>query len=120
MDVEAGSWYEAAVRWAWRSGIVNGVDETHFAPNEAVTREQMAAMFYRYAAYWGFDTARRAALDGYRDAASISDYAKEPMAWAVARELLNGTSPTTVSPTEGATRAQIAAVLIRFCRKLGG
>lgn len=120
VDVEAGSWYEAAVRWAWRSGIVNGVDETHFAPNEAVTREQMAAMFYRYAAYWGFDTARRAALDGYRDAASISDYAKEPMAWAVARELLNGTSPTTVSPTEGATRAQIAAVLIRFCRKLGG
>lgn len=119
-DVDTGSWYEAAVRWARCSGVVNGVDETHFAPDAPITREQMAAMFYRYAAYKGFDTTKRAALDGYRDAASISSYAKEPMAWAVARELLNGTSPTTVSPAEGATRAQIAAVLIRFCRKLGG
>lgn len=119
-DVKSGSWYDAAVRWAKQSGVVNGVDETHFAPNESITREQMAAMFCRYAAYKGFDTAKRTSLDGYTDAASISNYAKEPMAWAVARGLLQGTAATTVSPLEGATRAQIATVLIRFCQKLGG
>ena len=120
VDVEAGSWYETAVRWARQTGVVNGMDETHFAPDEPVTREQMAAMFYRYAAYKGFDTTKRAALDGFTDAAAIADYAREPMAWTVARELLNGTTLTTIAPTEGATRAQIATVLIRFCRKLGG
>ena len=119
-DVAAGSWYEAAVRWAKQTGVVNGMDATHFAPDASITREQMATMFYRYAAYKGFDTTKRAALSGYQDAAAVSGYAEAALSWAVARGLVNGTSAVAVSPLEGATRAQIAAVLIRFTHNLGG
>ncbi len=116
-DIEAGSWYEKAVSWANTNGIVLGVSDAEFAPDELITREQMAAILARYAAYKGIDVSLGASIDGYSDKHLISEYAFAPMAWCVGKGIINGTSAATVSPADNATRAQAAAVMERFIGK---
>ena len=113
-DVAAGTWYTDAVAWAAENGIVNGVSDTEFAPGEDITREQLAAILYRYAAYQGYDVSQRADLLGFGDAESISGYAQEALSWAHAQGLVLGFEDGSLRPQGTASRAQIAAVLMRF------
>ena len=116
-DVEAGRYYTQAIAWAAKNGIVTGVSKTEFNPDGAVTREQMAAILYRYCAYAKIDTKARAELKNFPDASKVSNYAKDPMQWAVAEKLINGTADgekTVLDPQGGATRAQVATILMRF------
>ena len=113
-DVEAGTWYTDAVAWAAQNGIVNGVSDTEFAPGDDITREQLAVILYRYAAYQGYDVSQRADLSGFGDASSISDYAQEALSWAHAQGLVLGFEDGSLRPQGTASRAQIAAVLMRF------
>ncbi len=120
VDVAANEYYAEAVAWAAENGIVNGVDSKHFAPEEEVTREQIAAILFRYAAKKGVDTAKRAELNAFPDANKVSSYAKEAMAWANAEGLINGTkegAQTLLAPTGTATRAQVALILMRYAEK---
>ena len=110
-DVPADAWYAKAVEWAARYGIVTGTSETTFAPNETISREQIAAMFYRYAGNGA--QADLAVLDQFEDADQVSGWAKEAMAWAIEEGYMNGTSETTLAPSETAQRAQIAAIAVR-------
>lgn len=116
-DVANGSWYDEAVAWANEEGIVTGMTEDTFAPNAAITREQMATMLYRYAKYLGLNTRAKADLSAYKDADSISAYAEDAMAWAVGVGLINGVTETTLNPAGTATRAQVATILVRFSEK---
>lgn len=115
-DVSSGSYYADAVAWAKANGIVNGTSETTFSPNEPVTREQTAAILYRYAQYKGYDAEKTADLTAYADAAAIHSYAKNAMSWVVAAGIFNGVSSTSLEPTGSATRAQVATVLTRFAQ----
>ena len=112
-DVQYNSYYEDAVTWAADNGIVNGTSATTFSPNANVTREQMAAILYRYAQYKKYNTAASSSLTGFSDHAAVSSYAVTPMQWAVAEKLING-SNGKLMPTGNATRAQVAAILHRF------
>ena len=114
-DVPAGQWYTDAVNWAAANQIVNGTSATTFAPNASITREQMAAILYRYAQYKGYDVTEKADLSGYSDNGQISAYAKDALAWANAAKLINGITNTTLAPQGSATRAQVSAILHRFC-----
>ncbi len=113
-DVESGLWYSNAVLWAAEKGIVNGISETEFAPSGDLTREQLAAILYRYAACQGYDVSQRADLSGFGDASSISGYAQEALSWAHAQGLVLGFEDGSLRPQGTASRAQIAAVLMRF------
>ena len=113
-DVAAGIWYTDAVAWAAENGIVNGVSDTEFAPGDDITREQLAAILYRYAACQGYDVSQRADLSGFGDASSISGYAQEALSWASAQGLVLGFEDGSLRPQGTASRAQIAAVLMRF------
>jgi len=115
-DVEADTWYTDAVVWAAANGIVNGVSDTRFAPGDEITRQQMAAILYRYAEAKGYDVTDSADLSGYSDAETIQAYAQIPMAWACAQGLLQGFEDDTLRPAGNATRAQIATILMRFCQ----
>ena len=112
-DVTFNSYYEDAVTWAADNGIVNGTSITTFSPNANVTREQMAAILYRYAQYKKYNTAASSSLNGFTDQASVSGYATASLEWAVAEKLVNG-SAGKLMPTGNATRAQVAAILHRF------
>lgn len=112
-DVTFNSYYEDAVTWAADNGIVNGTSITTFSPNANVTREQMAAILYRYAQYKKYNTAASSSLNGFTDQASVSSYATASLEWAVAEKLVNG-SAGKLMPTGNATRAQVAAILHRF------
>ena len=117
-DVPAGQWYTEAVAWAAANSIVNGVSDTTFAPNDPVTREQMAAILYRYAQYKGYDVTASGDLSGYTDAGAIRPYAEAAMAWANGAGLITGVSDTTLQPRGNSTRAQVATILMRFCQKV--
>ena len=112
-DVTFNSYYEDAVTWAANNGIVNGTSTSTFSPNANVTREQMAAILYRYAQYKQYNTAANSSLNSFSDHASVSGYAVTPLQWAVAEKLING-SAGKLMPTGNATRAQVAAILHRF------
>ena len=112
-DVQYNGYYEDAVTWAADNGIVNGTSTTTFSPNVNVTREQMAAILYRYAQYKKYNTAASSSLNGFTDQASVSGYAAASLEWAVAEKLVNG-SNGKLMPTGNATRAQVAAILHRF------
>ena len=114
-DVESGTWYTDAVAWAAQNGIVNGVSDTEFAPGDDITREQLAAILYRYAACQGYDVSQRADLSGFGDASSISGYAQEALSWAHAQGLVLGFEDGSLRPQGTASRAQIATILMRFC-----
>ena len=113
-DVAAGKYYADAVAWASANGIVTGYGNGTFAPNQAITREQLAVILYRYARYAGADVTASAALDQFSDAASVSGYAAEAMAWTVAEGIISGVSGGTLSPKTGASRAQVATMLVRL------
>ena len=112
-DVQYNSYYEDAVTWAADNNIVNGTSTTTFSPNANVTREQMAAILYRYAQYKKYNTAASSSLNGFTDYATVSGYAVTPMQWSVAEKLINGNAGKLM-PTGNATRAQVAAILHRF------
>lgn len=115
VDVPVGQWYTDAVNWAAANQIVKGTSATTFAPNDSITREQMAAILYRYAQYKGYDVTKKADLSGYSDNGQVSAYAKDALAWANAAKLINGVTNTTLAPQGNATRAQVSAILHRFC-----
>ena len=117
-DVAADQYYANAVAWAAQNGIVSGIDATTFAPNNAITREQMAAILYRYAQFKGYDVSAKADLSVYTDAAQVSTYATNAMAWANGAQLITGTSQATLTPAGNATRAQVATILMRFCENI--
>lgn len=117
-DVAADQYYANAVAWAAQNGIVSGIDATTFAPNNAITREQMAAILYRYAQFKGYDVSAKADLSVYTDAAQVSTYATDAMAWANGAQLITGTSQATLTPAGNATRAQVATILMRFCENI--
>ena len=112
-DVSADAWYADAANWAASVGVVAGYGDA-FGANDAITREQLAAILCNYAAYKGEDVSSGAALDGYSDAASVSDWAGESVEWAVAEGLLSGVTNNELAPQGSATRAQVAAMLQRF------
>lgn len=111
-DVAADDWYATAVNWAAANGIVNGISDDTFAPNDPITREQLAAMLMNYAQWKGQDTSARADLSGYSDAPST--WASEAVQWAVAEGLLAGVTDDQLQPQGQATRAQVAAIMQRF------
>ena len=116
-DVEAGSWYEDAVIWATQNDIVEGYTSKTFGPNDPITREQMAAMLYRYADYCRCDMSagRYVDLSKYSDMNEISDYAIPALRWAVGEEIIEGRTGKRLAPTDTATRAEVAVMLMRFC-----
>ena len=116
-DVQYNGYYEDAVTWAADNGIVNGTSTTTFSPNANVTREQMAAILYRYAQHKKYNTAASSGLNGFTDHASVSGYAAASLEWAVAEKLVNG-SAGKLMPTGNATRAQVAAILHRFVENI--
>ena len=116
-DVDANAYYATAVYWARMNGIVAGYSDERFGPNDTITREQMATILYRYAQYKVYDTTDKANLSKYTDTAQVGSYAVEAIRWANAEGLVNGTSATTLTPKGSATRAQAAAMLMRFGQK---
>ena len=116
-DVRRGSYYEQAIAWASENGIVTGFDASTFAPDRAITREQLAAILFRFAAYRGMDAVTlRENLSSFQDQAAISAYAVSALNWAVGEGLMQGTGDK-LEPTGNATRAQVAAMLRRFMQR---
>lgn len=117
-DVKADMWYTDAIVWANANGIVAGYDDSTFGLGDSITREQLAAILYRYAQLKGYDVTEKADLTGYTDSASISSYAVEAMQWANANGIVNGMTETTLAPQGTATRAQVATMLMNFCENV--
>ena len=116
-DVEAGKWYADAITWTAENGIFAGYGKDKFGPDDPITREQLAAIFYRYADYKGYDLTVKGNLDKFKDADKITDYAKTAMQWAVGSSLVKGKSGNLLDPQGTATRAEIASMLHRFIEK---
>ena len=116
-DVEAGRWYADAITWTAENSIFAGYGKDKFGPDDPITREQLAAIFYRYADYKGYDLTVKGNLDTFKDADKITDYAKTAMQWAVGSGLMKGKSGNLLDPQGTATRAEIAAMLHRFIEK---
>ena len=112
-DVPENEWYTDSVKWAAKNNIVSGVSETAFDPDSGITREQLALILYRYAILCGYDVAGDE-LAGYQDAENISDYAVNAVRYAVAKGILAGKKETVLAPQDGATRAEVATMLMRF------
>lgn len=117
-DVAAGKWYTDAIAWASQYGIVAGYSETEFGLGDPITREQFAAILYRYANWKGYDTSKKNDLLAYTDVGEISGYAVEAMKWAVASEIIHGVTDTTLVPQGKATRAEAATMLMNFCENV--
>ena len=116
-DVEAGKWYADAITWTAENSIFAGYGKDKFGPDDPITREQLAAIFYRYTDYKGYDLTVKGNLDKFKDADKITDYAKTAMQWAVGSGLVKGKSGNLLDPQGTATRAEIAAMLHRFIEK---
>lgn len=112
-DVPGGQWFTDAIAWAALNHIVGGVGNGHFEPEGNITREQMAAILFRYAQGKGIDTSARTDLTGFPDAGKVSSWAQDAMQWAVATKLIGGSSGLLI-PDGNATRAQVATILQRF------
>lgn len=119
-DVPSGTWYTAAVNWANKNGIVNGVDKTHFAPTESITREQIVTILFRYSkTVDGVDVTSAADLSkAIKDSAKISEYAVDATKWSVAIKLILGDENGNFNPQNNATRAEVAAMMTRFDKML--
>jgi hypothetical protein len=113
-DVSANSDYANAVAWCYENGIVNGRTDTTFVPSGTITRQEIAAMFYRYAKVMGADMTADSTLSAFTDAAKVSSWAKTEMRWCVGAGLINGMTSTTIAPSGTATRAQTAAMVMRL------
>ena len=117
-DVASGDWYASAVNWAAANGVVSGVSETGFGPNNALTREQLALILYRFAQYKGYDVTGTSDLAAYADGSSVSGWAAEAMSWAVDAGLISGVGGNQIAPTGTASRAQVAQILMNFCENV--
>ena len=116
-DIAEGQWYTDAVNWAAEQGVVNGYPDGTFRPEAPITRQEMATMLYRY---WklrgGRYTAKDDVLAGYQDRGEVADWALEAMRWTVQSGIIVGMTPTTLNPAGGATRAQVALVLVNYLK----
>ncbi len=112
-DVASGQWFSKAVAWAAANGVVNGYENGTFAPNAAITREQLAAILYRFAQFKGYDVSVKGNLSSFSDNAQVSDWAKEAMQWAVGAGIIDGDN-NALKPTGNATRAEVAIMLMRY------
>ena len=120
-DVPNGTWYTQAIAWGHSYGIVTGLEEGRFFPDMTVTREQIATILFRMAKKAGCDTSKRAQLTGFPDQGKVSKYAREAMQWAVAEKLIEGvyvSGKNYLKPASGATRAQVATIIMRFSKWL--
>ena len=115
-DVADGQWYTEAIRWAASKGIVTGYDDgTAFGPTDVITREQLATMLYRYA---NRSAASGDPLASFPDGAETSAWAKEGMSWAVSVGLLSGDGEGDLNPTDTASRAELATILMRYVQNV--
>lgn len=121
IDVPEGEYYTDAVAWASENGIVNGYGQGRFGPNDSITREQLAAILYRYSVYKGYDVSvgEDTNILSFDDIAQLSDYAFTSMQWACGAGLIGGMGDGRLAPKGNATRCQIAAVLHRYCESFG-
>ena len=117
-DVAADQWYNGAVNWAAQKGIVTGYGDGTFGPMDNITREQMAAILYRYAQYKGYDVSAKGDLTAFTDGNTVSDWAKDAMSWAVGTALFNGKGDGILDPTTTATRAEVAKILMTYCENV--
>ena len=112
-DTNANGWYAGAIRWALQKGILTGYSADAFGPNDVLTRQQLAAILYRYGGAAAPSDASEK-LSAYEDAAQIGAYARDALAWAVDAGLIQGTTPVTLNPRGNATRAQTAVIITRY------
>lgn len=119
-DVAEEQYYADAVAWANAEGIVSGLDETHFAPDRSITREQLVSILYRYAAYHNWDRSGDSALSAFADADTASAYAADALSWAISHQIINGIDDHLLTPKGDATRAQVAAILMNLCENFAG
>lgn len=112
------SWYTEAIGWATEKAVVKGYEDDTFRPNTDITREELAAILYRYAQFKGWDMSARGELNGFADGEEVSDWARESVEWAVAEGLLRGNEDGRLDPNGVTTRAEAAALLTRFCEML--
>lgn len=117
-DVDPNQWYAAAVDWAAEKGVVNGYDNGRFGPADRITREQLAAILYRYARLKGYNTASTGSLAGFTDGDKVSTYAAEALRWAVGAGVITGKDGNRLDPKGGASRAEAATILMRFYEKV--
>ncbi len=115
-DVDPNAYYGEAIRWATSEGVAEGYGNGKFGPDDSITREQLAAMLYRYAQKYGYDMSvgEDTNILSYTDFGQISEYAIPALQWACGAGIINGTSESTLSPQGEAVRAQAAAMLMRF------
>lgn len=118
-DVSEKAYYADAVAWANANGIVKGYSADRFAPDDNVTREQIAAILYRYAEWKGYDLSGSEDLSGFADSGEISSYAVENLKWAVGAGIINGRTENTLVPKGTATRAEVATMLMRWIQTVG-
>ena len=116
-DVADGKWYTDAVNWAASNNIVSGMPDGTYAPDQALTREQMASILYRYAEYKGIDVSARADLSTFTDGTTVSPWAQDVVQWAVAEKLMSGNG-NELQPKGTASRAQVATVLMNYCENV--
>lgn len=119
-DVPAGQWYTSPIAWTAANGIVGGYGDGRFGPNDTITREQMAAILYRYAQFKGYDVSNTGDLSRYTHAGQVSDWTRTGIGWANAQGLITGNTATTLNPIGSATRAEVATILIRFVENVAG
>ena len=118
-DVEKNSWYENAVKWGYENKIVSGTGETTFAPMDNLTREQLCVMLYNYTKHVGVKT-EFATLSSFADNETVSDWARDAVAWAVQEKIITGKGNNTLAPGDSASRAEAAAVIRRYAEKVAG
>lgn len=120
-DVSAGQWFYPAICWAASVGIVDGYGNGNFGPNDNVLREQLVTIMWRFAKYKSaYISDARADLRAFEDGDAVSGYAASAMEWACVAGVVEGTSSTTISPADCATRAQMATIIMRFATLYGG
>lgn len=119
-DVATSAYYADAVAWAAEQRIVNGTGSMTFSPDAPITREQLAAILYRYAQFKDYDVSASNSLTSYTDAAQISSYAAAAMRWANAEGLVTGSTGRKLNPQGNASRAEVATILMRFCENMAG
>ena len=113
-DVEDGVWYTDAIVWAVHAGVVNGVSENEFKPNDRITRQQLVTILFRYS---GAEAVAEDHLEAFADADTVSEFARDAVNWAVGEGIINGVSDTLLAPHDPANRAQICAILVRYLEK---
>jgi len=118
VDVKSSGYYYAAVCWASQNDIVSGKGNRKFAPDDPVTRQDMVTILKRYSAYMGYSTMQSSSLYNFGDNNQVSSYAADAVKWAYASQLVTGTGNSKFSPRSNTTRAQLATILMRYCRNM--